>query len=768
MSAPATTLYPGRIFPGLRPFEAEDAVLFFGREEQTDELLRRLGDTRFLGVVGLSGSGKSSLVRAGLLPALRRGHLEGASSQWRVAVTRPGSDPLGIVARELNLTLGPREDRLGFLRSGKLGLADASRHGRNPDENLLLVVDQFEEIFRFRSSNRDRAGEAAEFVELLIGAAQEYESEYRVYIVITMNSDFLGECAQFSGLPEILNESQYLLPRMARAQLREAILGPAALGGVQVTEDLLKNLLDRTEEGRDQLPVLQHLLLRMWETRQPSGRGFRLTNDQYEAVGGWDDALNRHAEAVARSLPEQSQSLVKRIFQRLTERGLKGQEVRRPATVRELKQVAEVSSGEVATVVERFREEGCNLLTSPDRDLSDDSVIDISHECLIRHWKLLCKWTEEEADWGEWYRRVEDRRRIKGALLVDPELEAALLARKHGRWNPVWAERYAIEKNGVKPAYGDVIRFLNDSEEKRRVEIAQLRQTKKRVAAAAVLFAVLFVAAAVAGWLAWRANIRADEATAKFAALLSSPPSPVKRGPEIEGAAGKFVLIRAGTFLMGCSLGDIECNSGEKPTHKVTLTHDFYMGESDVTVGAYRRFVQATRRAMPEAPPFTQTDVHPVVNVSWQDATDYCKWDGGGRLPTEAQWEYASRAGTNLSRYGNLDEIAWYANNSGIINPLNSDRGAHPVKQKEPNNFGLYDMLGNVWQWCADWYDGKYYEKSPPQDPPGPESSPDGTRSLRGGSWIYDARSLRVSYRARYRPGVRYGDVGFRCVRDVP
>ena len=356
MIAPAPTLYSGRIFPGLRPFESADALLFFGREEQTDELLRRLGDTRFLAVVGLSGSGKSSLVRAGLLPALRRGHLAGASSQWRIAVMRPGSDPLGILAGELNVTLGPREDRLRFLRSGRLGLVDAARRGGRPDENLLLVVDQFEEIFRFRSSNRDRAGEAAEFVELLIAAAREYEAEYRVYIVITMRSDFLGECAQFLGLPEILNESQYLVPRMTREELREAIVGPAALGGVRVAEDLREHLLDRTEEDRDQLPILQHLLMRMWEVRQPSGEGFLLTKDQYEMVGGWEDALNRHAEAIS-SVPEVNQVLLKRIFQRLTERVLTGQEVRRPATVRELEQVAKAPASEVTAVVERFREE---------------------------------------------------------------------------------------------------------------------------------------------------------------------------------------------------------------------------------------------------------------------------------------------------------------------------------------------------------------------------------------------------------------------------
>src|SRR5215467_2167268 len=129
MSTRATALYAGRIYPGLRPFDAEDALLFFGRDPQTDSLLRRLDDTRFLAVVGLSGSGKSSLVRAGLLPALRRGHLAGAGSRWRVCVMRPGSDPLRALASGLNHTLGEREDRWYALRSGALGLVDASRPG---------------------------------------------------------------------------------------------------------------------------------------------------------------------------------------------------------------------------------------------------------------------------------------------------------------------------------------------------------------------------------------------------------------------------------------------------------------------------------------------------------------------------------------------------------------------------------------------------------------------------------------------------------------
>ncbi len=489
MGSTSTALFTGRIYPGLRPFDAEDALLFFGRDRETDELLRHLDDTRFLTVVGLSGSGKSSLVRAGLQPALRRGHLTGAGSQWRIAVMRPGSDPLGGLARVLNDTLGDRDDRLRTLHSGNLGLLDAARNGRKADENLLLVVDQFEEIFRFQDTHRQRADEAAEFVELLLAASQDYEPDWRVYVVITLRSDFLGECARFRGLPEALNESQYLVPRMTRDQLREAINGPASLGGVDLSPQLLEELLEKTGDDPDQLPVLQHLLMRMWEVRERSAAGSRIAAEHYKAVGGWDDALNLHADAVWNELGAR-RDLAKRIFQRLTEKAQTGREVRRPATVRELSGVAKVFPEEVIEVVQHFRQEGCSFLTSPDRELTADSVIDISHESLIRRWKQLSDWTTEEADWGQWYRRVEDTLSIGGAWLVDPALESALQARENGRWNEAWAMRYRTERPCL-----EVLGLLDESKKRRRDELARLRRTRAMVAAAAVLFAGLFVLA---------------------------------------------------------------------------------------------------------------------------------------------------------------------------------------------------------------------------------------------------------------------------------
>ncbi len=171
----------------------------------------------------------------------------------------------------------------------------------------------------------------------------------------------------------------------------------------------------------------------------------------------------------------------------------------------------------------------------------------------------------------------------------------------------------------------------------------------------------------------------------------------------------------------------------------------------------------------------------PMVDVTWNDAQAYCGW-AGGRLPTEAEWEYSARAGNTASRYGDLDRFAWYGDNSGRKH-LHSQRifdddqahyekrlnengnGMHEVCQKRANGFGLYDILGNVWEWVNDWYDETYYQNSPSQDPPGPTSGQ--LRVLRGGSWSSIHRIVRVSSRLRVKPGGRDDNLGFRCGGEV-
>jgi len=215
-----------------------------------------------------------------------------------------------------------------------------------------------------------------------------------------------------------------------------------------------------------------------------------------------------------------------------------------------------------------------------------------------------------------------------------------------------------------------------------------------------------------------------------------------------KAAQAGMVYIQGGTFMMGCSSGDSECRSNEKPAHQVTV-NSFWMDAHEVTQSQYQS-------VMGENPSdYKGCADCPVENVTWFNARDYCS-KVGKRLPTEAEWEYAARARTTESRYGNLDAIAWYRANSG--------GGVHPVGLKQPNAFGLYDMLGNVWEWTADWFGKKYYLSSPSTNPQGPSSG--SFRVLRGGSWSRDPREVRASNRYWLGPKDWGYSNGCRCSRD--
>lgn len=271
------------------------------------------------------------------------------------------------------------------------------------------------------------------------------------------------------------------------------------------------------------------------------------------------------------------------------------------------------------------------------------------------------------------------------------------------------------------------------------------------------------------------------------AVLLLSHRGPKKGEVRVNPKDGlKYVWIAPGTFTMGCSPGDNECFEFEKPPHPISISDGFWLGQTEVTVGAFKRFVQALGGQMPPEPqidgrplnPGWGDDSMPMVDVSWPDAAAYCQW-AGGRLPTEAEWEYAARAGSTAPRYDSLDQVAWYADNSGR-GPLDSlaisrkedqagyqkslgenGNGPHDVGQKRVNDFGLYDMLGNAWEWVYDWWDPHYYQSSLSQNSGGPSSGVE--RVLRGGSWFARARDVRVSLRTRRNPNDKDFDVGFRC-----
>ena len=205
-----------------------------------------------------------------------------------------------------------------------------------------------------------------------------------------------------------------------------------------------------------------------------------------------------------------------------------------------------------------------------------------------------------------------------------------------------------------------------------------------------------------------------------------------------------YVWIPPGTFQMGCSPGDSECYDFEKPAHEVTISKGFWIGQTEVTQEAWQR-VTGTDPSHFKGPKL------PVESVTWDDALSYCR-DANMRLPTEAEWEYAARAGSTGSRYGEINQIAWYSSNGGSQ--------THEVGRKQANGWGLHDMLGNVWEWVEDWFAGQY----PPgaaTDPRGPSS---GTlRVLRGGSWVYGSRAARASGRVGDGPANRDFTFGVRC-----
>jgi sulfatase modifying factor 1 len=240
--------------------------------------------------------------------------------------------------------------------------------------------------------------------------------------------------------------------------------------------------------------------------------------------------------------------------------------------------------------------------------------------------------------------------------------------------------------------------------------------------------------------------------------------------PKVNSKDGlKYVWIPPRTFQMGCSPDDKECGDDEKPMHPVTISKGFWIGQTEVTLAAYKAYAVPAVESAGEfyglQPSGQKGDQYPVVFVSWYDAAEYCSW-AGGRLPTEAEWEYAARGGSPNARYGKVDDIAWTRENSGNT--------WHPVAQLRANGFGLFDVLGNVSEWVTDWDDENYYKTSPAVDPQGPSSSPypDGqiphaTKVLRGGEWGLDRAFARVSARTYAPRETKAAIVGFRCIVEL-
>jgi hypothetical protein len=514
-------------FPGLRPFREDEEHLFFGRENQVDTMIDILSRTRFLAVVGTSGSGKSSLVNAGLRPALHRGLMAKGGTSWWMVQFRPGGKPIQALAHYLASEATPftgfRPQHLSLadimeatLRMTSLGLLDIYEQAHlREGTNLLVVVDQFEELFRFRetgdlagSPEQDRDQDAVAFVNLLLEATSK--PDVPIYIVITMRSDFLGECARFSGLAEAINKSLYLIPRMSRDQRRGAIAGPVGVGGAEVTSVLLNRLVNDVGDNPDQLSILQHALNRTWGNWQLDGHG-PLSFQHYEAIGTMAHALDKHAEsAYAEFRDEREKRICEKIFKALTDRGTDTRGTRRPTTFATLCALAGGSNAEVSKVIDVFREPSRSFLMPPLPEvLEEATVVDISHESFMRVWERLKNWTDEEAESARLYRRLSETADLhakgRAALWRDPDLQLGLDWVKREQPSAAWASLYKSEEVAFQRAFD----FLENSrrareDEKRREE--HLRQTSLRRTrlAAIVSMGILGIITLIGVYLTYR------------------------------------------------------------------------------------------------------------------------------------------------------------------------------------------------------------------------------------------------------------------------
>ncbi|HWS88699.1 MAG TPA: hypothetical protein VN282_17125 [Pyrinomonadaceae bacterium] len=663
-------------FPGLRPFKFHERKLFFGREEQYEQMACRLDHTRFLAVVGTSGSGKSSLVRAGLLPALYGG-LMSAGTNWRVALFRPKDDPIRELALALNhrrvfgdkgkqngsslftaadivdwhglcaklndeaghspqgpsgrvltfLSPGIRQaiaeaaqkndlvqlprsslikafndiltqrdfyqsesfkrelvkgevqsllsrgreslsdsevERLNrllleaaypqqianesevqtnlteaTLRRGDLGLVEAvCQASISPEENLLVVVDQFEELFRYAkiSEHGPHGNQAAAFVKLLLQARAQ--TEIPIYVVLTMRSDYLGDCAKFWDLPEAINDGQYLIPRLTHDQRREAIRGPVRVRGAEITPQLVNQLLNDMGNSPDQLPILQHALMRTWDKwEEEGGTDQPIDIPHYDKVGRMAGALSRHAEEAYAELPDaRSREVARKLFKCLTEKGPGDRESRRPTTLREIRAVTDAKVKEIVAVANVFRREGRSfLMPSAGKPLGRGTSLDISHESLIRNWDRLKRWVNAEAKAAHEYRRLAEAAILhekRGfGLWKDKEVQDALKWQSSNSPNAAWASRYhadldadlikeygsanteELRKERDEKIFDDAISFLEKSrracekvkeekkrqqEEKKRQQEEKERQRKRQLRVTRVVAAVLLALCACA------------------------------------------------------------------------------------------------------------------------------------------------------------------------------------------------------------------------------------------------------------------------------
>lgn len=804
-----------------------------GREALTAELVAYLRTHRFLAVVGASGSGKSSLVRAGLVPALQRGTPvlddvlppEG-SALWPIHIITPKAHP----SKELAATLTSGD--ASHLAQAKL-MDELAQDARVLDlcvsrllsggaaKRLLLVVDQFEELFTLCRDQTERKA----FIDNLLTAAVD---DGVTTVVITLRADFYAHCFAFDNLRTALESYQKNIGPMSRDELRRAIEEPARLEGWAFEPGLVDLLLHDVGDEPGALPLLSHALLETWKRR----RGRTLTLAGYVESGRVQGAIAQTAERVfTQHFTAEQQTIAKNIFLRLTELGEGAEDTRRRVQLVELMS----KPAEQATI-----EAVLKTLADARLVTTDKAEVEVAHEALIRSWPTLRQWLDENREGLRIHRRLteaaqewEALKRDQGALYRGLRLQQAL----------EWESKNAVEFSLPEKT------FLNAS---KAVAIRQQRQRRWTIGASIAAVFVLIVV--LGGWLiiqqrnqaiykqlrseatvarealnpdaaiqkltaastvfpdlfdlgvevqsvrqhvanAWlaeagqlKADLQPEQAIAKLRAAhdlypelldLETEVDDVRRhvatvwvqeGEQLaktsdyEGASAKFeaaiALEPPSDIPVYVWIEASEFTMGENIGEHRLFVNEFWIGRTEVTNAQYIRCIEAAVCEPPFNSRYENPDLigYPVTNVTWFQAKTYAGWVGG-RLPTEAEWEKACR-GMDSRIYPWGDEIPTRerANFDYTIG------STVKVGSYLPGANGLYDMAGNVLEWTNSQYKNYPYDAHDGRE----EDEDDAARVLRGGSWYANADNVRCTVRRKLIPNNPNGSFGFRVVVSSP
>jgi energy-coupling factor transporter ATP-binding protein EcfA2 len=525
--SPNVRLSDSNPFPGLRPFSVDDTHLFFGREHQIDDILLKISKNRFITIMGYSGSGKSSLLFCGLVPILYGGFVTSSGPYWNVITTRPGTSPISNLTESV-IDFMLKTNRLSpdgvemqraiiksVLRSGSDGLIKVSQYlQRGQSENSFFLIDQFEEIFGYRelAESSEALNEAQQYVNLLLTAIQQ--DKVSTYVALTMRSDFIGECSIFAGLTEQINSSNYLVPQMTREQKRSVIEGPIAVAGGRISQRLVKKLLNDIGNSQDQLPIFQHALMRTWDYWiQNHEPGEPMDLRHYNAIGKISTALAQHANEAYEELSSRDKEIAEVLFKNITERNQLNRFMRRPCRLGLVAELSEANEEDVIRVIDHFRRPGRSfLMPAANVPLHSDSMIELSHESLMRIWTKLEGWVNEEYESASMYKRLSEAAAMyqigKTGLWRPPDLQLALNWQKKQKPTREWGQRYdeAFERAIV---FLDTSRITYDAELKNQ-EMMQ-RRVLRRTRATAVILGVAFIVAIIFFVFAYLQKIQADQ-----------------------------------------------------------------------------------------------------------------------------------------------------------------------------------------------------------------------------------------------------------------